>query len=224
MHTLYFYMHPDPERWNPSYEPEGHFAADQGTQDDADGLAPWPRLGMGCLYERQAMEGVIEELGLPCLEGGSVAIRDVVTNLGAWHCMIFYGRQTGLPPQQEVMTTGHTDELALQMAVRQTINQCLPGTAEIISIPIPLAEYASCIANVNLLNGVEDLYIPIRGSAVLPYRAGPRRGARLSPVYSDFSDPFGHIQSTLKTVGIRISDSSRAIAVLDLSVVVLTAL
>lgn len=200
-------------------------SADEVRHEDSDGLAPWPRLDMGCLYEEPAMPGVPYRLGHPCLEGGSVAIRRIETRIGIWNCMVLYGRQGELLPQQDSLTTdSHPDVLALQTATRQIVRLCLPSPADVVDTPVPLAHYASCIANVNMHNALEDLHIPIRGVAVLPYKAGPRPNVRLTAVYSDFIDAYGHIEADIKTISIRLTANSEPqIAFFDMRIVILIA-
>lgn len=191
-------------------------AAGSQILEDAEGLAAWPRLDMGCLYQRQATGHTIDQLGLPCLEGGSVAIRNTETSLGAFNCMIFYGRQSAfLPPTFRQPIT----DLAYHL--HRAILQCVP-VRDAVDIPIDLMHYASCIANHNFHSPVRTPWVSICGVAVLPFQAGMPSRPRLEPVYSDVIHPFGQLFVETRPLRVRAITTGHksGIALLDLKVLV----
>lgn len=202
-------------------------ASEGNPEFHAHGMMPWPYINTDCKEDQPPFDISVHPLGMPCAEGGSVAMEAKNLPVGIKLCMIFF------PPSKsfDIDSAGLFD-LALQpqmveyidgietrtASIAAIISECV-HEGEIFEAPISLSLIASCIAYRSPTSS--DHYFPCRGVAVMPRKArSPNKLStpRTQPMYSAFTASHGAVFE--RFVEVEIQTRAVSCGMLQLSIVV----
>lgn len=191
-------------------------------EDHTNGMVPWPYFHSGCSQQQLPVDIDLYPYGMPCPEGGSVAVESIPLSANTWHCIVFFrqgatGYQAGrmtLGPDAQIMDTRIQER---SKSIKDVLAVCLLSN-EVHEAPISLSRIASCIT---WQAAFSDDYFPVRGVAVMPHKArSPIEldGRWSQAVYSEFTASYGALFEN--PVEVQIQIKHRPCGVLQLCVIV----
>lgn len=200
-------------------------AAVSSAQLHANGLMPWPYLGLGCSQEQTParMDSTLHPFGMPCHEGGAVAVENVALRAGVRlnikHCMVFYTPERYVAQHPVRQPAPPFEAITERMRkVEQVVGECI-SSGEIREAPVDLARISSCIMYRSSLSDVDNF--PCQGAAVMPKQARSPLQAVVSwsrAKYSAFKAPQGYLYQ--QNVPIEVRAKGLSYGVLDLSILI----
>lgn len=189
-------------------------------------MVPWPYLGLGCNQEQvpASMNRALNPFGMPCREGGAVAVENVGLFAGfrreLKHCMVFYTPELDVPKAYAMRQPARRSRVIVERGgkVLRVVSECI-SSGEAQQAPVDLARMASCIMYRSLLS--DENYFPCQGVAVMPVRARSPLQAEESwsqAKYSAFKAPKGSLYT--QNVPVEVHAEGYLCGVLNLSILV----
>lgn len=183
-------------------------------------MVPWPYLDGSCAEEQKLVGSPPLSLGMPCAEGGSVAVQNVwIPSVhGSKHCIVFYQQMRKVlgPEQGRGLQLSEDSIREWGSSIEAVVSDCVESR-EAREAPVDLFQIAKCIMYSAPLSEPE---FPCRGVAAMPKTARspsePALWAR--PSYSGFTARFGTLYQGL--VEVRMETDGKSCGVLELCVLV----